>query len=280
MDSTLARKLDALEDRLQALGSVLVAFSGGVDSALLLQVAVRALGRERVLAVTGRSPSVPRADLEGVAALAAQLGASHEFYDTQEFADPNYVANPQNRCYFCKSELYSRLCELAAERGFAAVASGTNFDDLSDHRPGLQAAVEHRVVAPLVDVGITKAELRQIGAALGLAIHAKPASPCLSSRIPYGESVTPEKLARIDAAETYLRELGFGECRVRHHTDLARIELSPDELERLASAELRAAIDQHFRGLGFRYVTLDLRGFRSGSLNEVLLGARLGPLVE
>ncbi|MBP7748391.1 MAG: ATP-dependent sacrificial sulfur transferase LarE [Phycisphaerae bacterium] len=270
MQEQVARKLNALEQRLRALESVVVAFSGGVDSAVLLKVAVRTLGSSRVLAVTGRSPSVPRAELNSVAALAAELGAAHEFLDTAEFADPRYVSNPSERCYYCKTELYSRLVPLAAARGYRAVVGGTNRDDLGDFRPGLQAANEQHVLAPLAEVGITKAEVRQIGAALGILIHAKPASPCLSSRIPYGEPVTPEKLQRIDAAETYLRELGFAECRVRHHAQLARIEVPATDLDRFADAELRARVDARLRELGFQYVALDLRGFRSGSLNEVV----------
>lgn len=277
MQEQVARKLNALEQRLRALESVVVAFSGGVDSAVLLKVAVRTLGSSRVLAVTGRSPSVPRAELNSVAALAAELGAAHEFLDTAEFADPRYVSNPSERCYYCKTELYSRLVPLAAARGYRAVVGGTNRDDLGDFRPGLQAANEQHVLAPLAEVGITKAEVREIGAALGVPIHAKPASPCLSSRIPYGEPVTPEKLQRIDAAETYLRELGFAECRVRHHAQLARIEVPATDLDRFADAELRARVDARLRELGFQYVALDLRGFRSGSLNEVVPGARLRP---
>lgn len=275
VDTVLAEKHAALQDRLRQWGSVVVAFSGGVDSALLLKVAVQVLGREKVLAVTARSPSVPAAELAAVGSLAAELGAEHEFLDTAEFDDPNYVANPPNRCYFCKTELYGKLTRLARERGYDAVLSGTNVDDLGDFRPGLQAADEHQVRAPLAEVGITKAELRQLAAELGLSIHAKPASPCLSSRVPYGEEVTPEKLRRIDAAESFLRERGFRECRVRHHGKLARIEVPPAELARFADAELRARVDGKLRELGFQYVALDLRGFRSGSLNEVLLGPGL-----
>jgi len=275
MGADLDIKRAALEDRLRELGSVLVAFSAGLDSTLLLRVAVLTLGRERVLAVTGRSPSVPQADLDSAAALAAQCGAPHEFLDTHEFDDPQYRANSADRCYFCKSELYARLVPLAAARGYAAVVSGTNADDLSDYRPGLKAAAERAVRAPLAEAGLTKADIRALAAALGLSIYEKPASPCLSSRVPYGEAVTPEKLARIDAAETFLRSLGFRECRVRHHADLARIEVPAGEVARLAAPELRTRVDAHLRELGFRYVALDLRGFRSGSLNEVLLGTGL-----
>lgn len=260
---------------IRARGSAVVAFSGGVDSALVLRLAVEALGAERVLAVTGRSPSVPSADLAGVAKLAAALGARHAFHDTSEFDDPNYVANPQNRCYFCKSDLYEGLRALARERGLAVVLCGTNADDLGDYRPGLQAADEHGVLAPLAEVGMTKAEVRALSAALGVPVADKPASPCLSSRVPYGEAVTVEKLRRIDAAETLLRGLGFRDCRVRHHESLARIEVPADEVERFADAALRQRVDAALRELGFQYVALDLRGLRSGSLNEVLLGPGL-----
>jgi uncharacterized protein len=277
MTPSLAEKYAALQQRLHALGSVVVAFSGGVDSALLLKVAVMTLGRERVLAVTGRSPSVASMELADAARLASEIGAQHEFLDTAELADPNYAANPTNRCYFCKTELYAKLIPLAAARGFRAVLSGTNADDLGDYRPGLEAASEQHVAAPLADAGITKADLRAIAVELGLSIHDKPASPCLASRLPYGEQVTPEKLRRIDAAETFLRELGFRECRVRHHERLARIEISAADLGRCVDPALRARIDARLRELGFQYVTLDLRGFRSGSLNELLLGGGLRP---
>jgi uncharacterized protein len=272
---SLDEKYTRLQERLRTLESVLVAFSGGVDSAFVLRAAVLTLGSQRVLAVTGRSPAVPQAEIEGVASLAAEIGAPHRFLDTGEFDDPNYLANPANRCYFCKTELYSKLAPLARELGYRAVLNGVNADDLGDYRPGLAAAAEHGVHAPLAECGISKAELRVLAARLGVSIAEKPASPCLSSRVQYGEAITPEKLRRIDAAETFLRSLGFRECRVRHHDTLARIEVPEGEIARLLQPETRAAVESKLRELGYRYVTVDLRGFRSGSMNEVLLGAGL-----
>ena len=270
MNTEAARKYAALQKHLRELKSVAVAFSAGVDSALLLKVAVDALGSDNVLAVMACSPSVPAAEMTSAAALADEIGARIEFVDTLEFEDPRYVANPADRCYFCKTEMFSRITKLAAERGFNAVLSGANADDQHDFRPGHKAADEQGIVAPLAECGISKAELREIAAELGLSIHDKPASPCLSSRVPYGEPVTPEKLRRIDAAETFLREHGFRECRVRHHGNLARIEALPEQIARFQDADFRAQVDARLRDLGFKYVTLDLRGFRSGSLNEVI----------
>lgn len=272
LGAPLRPKTDALLARLRRLDSALIAYSGGVDSALVARMARLVLGRDRVLAVTARSPSLPQAEHQAAADLAVQMDVAHEFIETSEFADERYLANPANRCFFCKSELYRRLAPLARQRGLAAVVNGVNADDLGDFRPGLTAAAQHAVVAPLAECGVTKAELRQMAAAVGLPIHDKPASPCLSSRVQYGERITPEKLRRIDAAEEFLRSLGFRVCRVRHHEDLARIEVPLADLDRVLEAQTRAAIDAKLRELGYRYVTVDLRGFRSGSLNEALLG--------
>jgi uncharacterized protein len=276
MPDNFADKVADLNERLRRLGSVVVAFSGGLDSAVLLSAAVRALGRAHVLAVTGRSPSLPRAELEAVAALAAECGAAHEFVDTGEFANPEYLANSTTRCYLCRQELYGRLTQLAAARGFQAVAGGANADDQHDFRPGLAAAREFGVHAPLAEAGLSKAELRRLAAEFGLSIRDKPASPCLASRVPYGEPITIEKLGCIDAAETFLRELGFRECRVRHHGRLARIEVPATEIQRLAADGVRVRVLAHLQELGYQYVTLDLRGFRSGSLNEVLPDTQVG----
>ena len=265
---------DALA-RLRGFERVLVAFSGGVDSVVVARLAAETLGAKNVLAVTGRSASVASRELESVARLAAECGVPHEFVDTAEFDDTQYLANSPRRCYHCKTELYGRLAELAAARGYDAVLSGANVDDLGDYRPGLEAGRKRNVGAPLAAAGMTKADVRAVAAHYGLSIADKPASPCLSSRVPYGEAITPEKLRQVDAGEAVLRELGFRDCRLRHHGELARVEVPADEIARFADAELRATVDGRLRELGFAYVALDLRGFRSGSLNEVLLGQGL-----
>lgn len=271
INGTLDEKYDNLQRVVRDLGSVAVAFSAGVDSTMLLRVCVDVLGPQRAVAVIGTSDSLPSGDLIRARHLAAECGVELIELDTDEFDDPNYVSNPVNRCYFCKAALYDRMRSLLEQRGLRRIVSGTNADDLSDYRPGISAASERDVCAPLAEAGLTKDDVRAISRRLGLPTHDQPASPCLSSRIPYGQPVTPEKLRMIDRAEAFLRaEFGIRECRVRHHGDIARIELPQSQLPELASPVVAEKIDEHFRSLGFRYVTVDLRGFRSGGLNDAI----------
>lgn len=268
---------DALELRyehlrcsIKKLGSVAVAFSGGVDSSLVLKVSVDVLGRDNAVAVTGRSPSLSGAEDEHAQAVAHAIGAEHVILETNEFDNPSYTSNPTNRCYFCKSTLYQRMQRFIEDRGVAHIVSGTNADDKRDHRPGLVAAREFRVREPLADAGITKQDVRRLAVQLGLPNHDKPASPCLSSRIPYGESVTVDKLRMIEQAESVLHGLGFRQCRVRHHTNTARIEVPLDELVNLVETDMATQVEERLRVIGYEYVTVDLAGFRSGRLNEVI----------
>jgi uncharacterized protein len=270
VSETLDAKFEKLRTIVREMQRVAVAFSAGVDSTFLLKVAVDALGSENVVAITGRSDSLSLTEYEESIALARSMGAEQVFIDTQEFQDPNYLANPANRCYFCKTDLFKRVNGYAAQHGFNTVLTGVNYDDQSDWRPGIQAGHEQNVRAPLAEAGLTKDEIRVLSARLGLPTHDKPASPCLSSRIQYGEQITPEKLKQIDRAERFLRSLGFRECRVRHHNKLARIEVPTGEIDRLCSPEVRAKVDAALREFGYSYVSVDLRGFRSGSMNEVI----------
>jgi uncharacterized protein len=261
------RKVDQLRASLRARGSALVAFSGGVDSTFVLKVAREELG-DRAVALTAISESVAPAERRAAQELARTLGARHIEVDSHELDNPEYARNPTDRCYFCKSELYA-LCERArAELGLGAVVDGFNADDRGDHRPGHQAARESSVFSPLAEVGLTKDEIRAWSKRLGLPTWEKPAMPCLASRIPYGTPVTRERLAQIGAAESELRHLGFRELRVRHHGDIARIEVGAAELARFADPELRAAANRALRALGFQFVVIDLEPFRSGRLNE------------
>ena len=255
--------------RLGALPSLIVALSGGADSAYLAWAAHRALG-ERALSVTALSASFPAYDREQVEALVRAAGLRHEFIETQELENPLYAANRADRCYHCKDELFTVLGRLAAERGFAGVAYGIHADDTGDFRPGHRAAGEHAVLSPLLDAGLTKAEIRALSRRAGLATWDRPASACLSSRIPYGSEVTPEKLAQIERGESVLRELGFRQFRVRHHGELARIEIAQEEMPHALDAGVAREIGQRLRGIGFLYVTLDLEGYRQGSLNAGL----------
>ena len=256
---------------LRGQGSALLGFSGGVDSAYLACVAAEALDEGQFLAVIGRSASYPEEQWAGARAVADRFGIPVLEVNTEEMLDPSYAANPSNRCYFCKTELWGRLAPIARARGLAVVMDGTNADDLSDYRPGAAAAREHGVASPLAELGFTKGEIRALSRGRGIPTWAQPSSPCLSSRIPYGTPVTPERLRRVEAAERALREVGIeGDLRVRHHGDLARLELCAAELDRLLAPDGRdalAAVRGAVREAGFARVSLDLRGYRTGSLN-------------
>ena len=260
-------KLDQLRASIRARGSVLVAFSGGVDSAFVLKIALEELG-DRVVALTAISPSVAPAEQREARELARALGARHLEIESHEMDDPRYVRNPTDRCYFCKSELYA-ICERAREElGLGTVVDGFNSDDRSDHRPGHRAARENAVFSPLAEAGLTKDEIRAWSNRLGLPTWEKPATPCLASRLPYGTPVTRERLSQIAAGESALARLGFRELRVRHHGDVARIEIGAAELPRLVDPQLRADATRALKAIGFRFVVLDLEPFRSGRLNE------------
>jgi uncharacterized protein len=259
-------KLGHLHEVLAGTGGVVVAHSGGTDSTLVAAVAARALG-PRALAVTAVSPSLAPGEAAQAARVAAELGIAHRTVRTRETENPAYLANGVDRCYHCKTELYDVLARVAEEAGTAVVVSGANMDDLGDYRPGLRAAAEHGVRHPLVEVGMSKAEVRQAARDLGITTWDKPASACLSSRIAFGVTITVEELTKVGRAERVLKDLGFRQCRVRVHEDVVRIEVEPAELPRLAEPAIRERVVEALEALGYRYITMDLQGFRSGSMN-------------
>ena len=271
--------LQELEGLIAPYGSALVAFSGGVDSSLALALAARALPKDRVLAVTSNNETYLPSELSLAQDFAESLGVEHLVVNTRELDNPNYASNPTNRCYFCKSTLYTDFAALAEKRGYGCVVDGANADDEGDYRPGRKAAKELHVVSPLSDAGITKDEVRELALHLGLPSWDKPALACLSSRFPYGQEITPEKLTQVARAEEFMRSEGFQQVRVRHHGEIARLEVGPQELER-AFAE-RERITAELLDAGFLYVALDLAGYKSGSLNAALKkpGKKLLPVV-
>lgn len=269
-------KRESLLRILHGCRSLLVGYSGGVDSVFLAKIAADTLGSSQVLAVTGRSASLPSWMRATARDIARDFAIPWLEVETRELVDPLYAANPSNRCYYCKSELWSRLSDLARERGFATVADGANADDAGDHRPGAVAGREHGIRSPLLEAGLTKAEIRAWSRELGLPTWDQPAAPCLASRIPYGTAVTEARLRQVEEAEASLRELGFRDFRVRHHGALARLEVAPPELPELLRR--RGEVNRVVRSAGFATVAADLEGYRRGALNEVLTAADLVPL--
>jgi len=266
--NTIAKE-ERLRELFRELESVIVAYSGGVDSSYVAYVANEELGA-RAVCITGQSASLPAYQRAEIDRVVETFGFQHELIDTEELENPAYQANNSNRCFFCKDELYTKLESVARTRGIKSIVDGSTVDDLGDFRPGRQAAAQHAVRSPLIEVGLTKSEVRELSRKATLPTWDKPASPCLSSRIAYGTTVTIERLSKVDRGEEILREFGFREFRVRHHDQLVRLEIAPAEMDQVLRKDLLDELAKRFRELGFKYVTLDLEGFRSGSMNEVL----------
>ena len=270
---TVEQKMDTLRSIIGEMESLIVAYSGGTDSAFLAATASEILGN-KALSVTAKSPSLAPAELRDAGALAEKLGLNHRVIETHEVERDDYAANNPDRCFFCKDELYTYLSDFAKDEEYAVIANGTNIDDLGDFRPGISAAKQYGVRSPMVEANLTKSEIRHLSEGMNLPTWDKPAQACLSSRIPYGTMVTVEALTQIAEAEEYLHSLGIRQLRVRHHDTVARIEVEPEDFLTLSSEEVRTEVVSKFREIGYSYVTLDLQGFRSGSLNEIL--ARIG----